>query len=134
MSGARPRLGLNPRMSATDAALTCCGFGFSAAAAALPLAAFVVFAGKGELVLVVTVCAIARASSRLKLGFGADLRRSMLSRSALFLEGFSMVGERWASLPLTCAALAPFFTGGGGAAEGFGAALGAGFFVAGFLF
>src|SRR4051812_18328794 len=93
-SGARPRFGLKPRMSESDAALTCCGLAFSAMAAALAVAFLVVFAGNGVLVLLVTVFAMARTSSREKaMGFDAALRFRMLSRRAFFLDGFSMVGE-----------------------------------------
>ena len=53
----------------------------------------------GVLVLAVTVCAMARTSSRLKaMGLAAVLRFRMLSRRADFLDGFSMEGERGADL------------------------------------
>src|SRR5438045_1607073 len=97
-----PFFGLKPRMSASEAAFTCCGFAFSAPA----VAAFVAGAlppgfGNGNAVLLVTVLAIARTSSRLNaIGLEAALRFRMLSRSAVFLEGFSMIGELFAGLPL----------------------------------
>src|SRR5215212_6866795 len=113
-------------MSASDAALTCCGFAFSAPAAALAAELFAPGFGKGTAVLLVTVFAMARTSSRLKaMGFDAALRFRMLSRSAVFLDGFSMGGELFAGLPLGAA-----LTAAGRACAGwafFGAGFGAGF-------
>src|SRR5215212_1576620 len=87
-------------MSASDAALTCCGFAFSAPAAALAAELFAPGFGKGTAVLLVTVFAMARTSSRLNaMGLEAALRFRMLSRRAVFLEGFSMGGELFAGLP-----------------------------------
>ncbi len=84
-------------MSASEAALMWFGLtGFSRAAAASAAdglaATFVDFAADSA--FAVTVFAIARTSSRLKaIGFVAALRARMLSRSADFLDGFSMVGR-----------------------------------------
>src|SRR5215211_5102398 len=101
-SAGLPFLGLNPRMSASEAALTCCGLAFSAPATACLAAVLApVLAGNGEAVLLVTVFAIARTSSRLKaMGLVAALRFRMLSRRAVFLEGFSMGGDSFGDLPL----------------------------------
>src|SRR5687768_16669957 len=102
-------------MSASDAAFTCCGFTFSKPAAGLA-GAFTPALGNGEMVLLVTVFAMARTSSRLKaMGLEAALRFRMLSRRAFFLDGFSMVGELFAGFPLVtglpCAAGFPCTAG-----------------------
>src|SRR5262245_47846094 len=88
-------------MSASDAALMCCGFAFSRPAAAAGLAAALAPAfGKGAAVLLVMVFAMPRTSSMLKaIGLDAALRLRMLSRRAVFLDGFSMGGELFAALP-----------------------------------
>src|SRR5688572_7718626 len=88
--------GLNPRMSASEAALMWLGLaGFSSASATLVEADFAPALGsfsKGAFVFDVTVLAMARTSSRLKaMGLMAALRFRMLSRRADFFEGFSMV-------------------------------------------
>ena len=58
------------------------------------------FAGNGDAVLLVTVWAMARTSSRLKaMGLVAALRCRMRSRKAVFFEGFSMEGDLFADLP-----------------------------------
>ena len=78
-------------MSASEAAFTCCGLAFGAASAALP--GLPILPAKGMLVRLVTVWAMARTSSRLKaMGLAAALRFRIESRSAFFLDGFSMGG------------------------------------------
>src|SRR3954465_6861109 len=122
-------------MSASEAAFTCCGLAFSAPAAAACLDGVLPpgFAGKGEFVLLVTVFAMARTSSRLKaMGLVAALRFRMLSRRAVFLEGFSMDGELLGALPFGAALTAADRLGAGAAF--FGAGFGADFFADGFCF
>jgi hypothetical protein len=69
---------------------------------------------EGVMVLLVTVFAMARTSSRLKaMGLEAALRFRMLSRRAVFLDGFSMGGELFAGLPLGAALTAAGRAGAG---------------------
>ena len=90
-----------PEPNASDAAFTCCGFAFSRPACTGLAADLAPALGNGTAVLVVTVFAMARTSSRLKaMGLEAALRLRMLSRRAVFFEGFSMGGEFLAGLPL----------------------------------
>src|SRR5262245_51004065 len=110
-------------MSESEAAFTCCGLALSAPVAAADFAVPALPAfGKGVTVLLVTVFAMARTSSRLKaIGLEAALRLRMLSRNAVFLDGFSMGGELFGGCPLGAA-----LTGSGRAGAGrafFGAGL-----------
>src|ERR1700690_4460775 len=120
-STALVRFGLNPRMSASDAALTWFGLaGLSRAAAwsaadgrAATLVSFAADSAFAE-----TVLAIARTSSRLNaIGLVAAFRARMLSRRADFLDGFSTAGRLAAGAG----------AGAGAFWAAFGAALGAAF-------
>src|ERR1017187_10519188 len=118
-STARVLFGLKPSISASDAALMWFGLaGFSSGTASCAAegfaAAFVAL--RVDSAFAETVFAMARTSSRLRaIGLVAAFRARMLSRSADFLDGFSMVGR----LP--------------GAGGGGGAGFAAGAFRASFL-
>jgi hypothetical protein len=110
-------------MSASEAALTCCGLTFSTpAATALAAVDLPAALGNGMVVLLGTVWAMARTSSRLKaIGLVAAFRLRILSRNAVFLDGFSMVFEFLADVPLAAGLAGGALTGAALAAAGFAA-------------